>query len=235
MSLGAERRPRTASRSRRPPQPSPCRVLRLLRRTPWFGGRVTQRTSRGFIFRRTSLTYSSGSAGRPSVGLSRLKYAQAHQWYVSGAWISTTPGALGRCQPAGLPWPVLARRAGGCRVPPAVRCSRRKAAEHPRRDERRRIRRCTASAAPPPPSGSLRSALWDEVDIEPVKNLIAQRGGRGVSRQRTRRSGSCSRNRASTGAWMAIATSDFCGPQFTGMWRDVAWHNELTELVRSRP
>ena len=38
---------------------------------------------------------------------------------------------------------------------------------------------------------------------------------------------------ASTGQWLAIATSNFCGPQFVGMWRDVAWHQKLTATIRS--
>ncbi len=40
------------------------------------------------------------------------------------------------------------------------------------------------------------------------------------------------RRAAATGAWAAIATSNFCGPQFVGMWRDVAWHRELTDSIR---
>lgn len=35
-----------------------------------------------------------------------------------------------------------------------------------------------------------------------------------------------------TGCWGAIATSNFCAPQFHGMWRDVAWHQQLTSLIR---
>jgi len=38
-----------------------------------------------------------------------------------------------------------------------------------------------------------------------------------------------------TGRWLAIATSNFCGPQFEGMWRDVRWHQEMTSLIRSGP
>lgn len=38
---------------------------------------------------------------------------------------------------------------------------------------------------------------------------------------------------ASTGRWAAMATSNFCGPQFRGMWRDVAWHRRMTEVIRS--
>lgn len=38
---------------------------------------------------------------------------------------------------------------------------------------------------------------------------------------------------ASTGQWLAIATSNFCGPQFVGMWRDKAWHQQLTHAIRS--
>lgn len=37
---------------------------------------------------------------------------------------------------------------------------------------------------------------------------------------------------AETGRWEALATSNFCGPQFVGMWRDVAWHQELTTLIK---
>jgi hypothetical protein len=40
------------------------------------------------------------------------------------------------------------------------------------------------------------------------------------------------RRAAESGAWAAIATSNFCGPQFVGMWRDVAWHRELTDTIR---
>jgi hypothetical protein len=38
---------------------------------------------------------------------------------------------------------------------------------------------------------------------------------------------------ASTGHWLAIATSNFCGPQFVGMWRDKTWHQHLTQTIRS--
>lgn len=38
---------------------------------------------------------------------------------------------------------------------------------------------------------------------------------------------------AATGQWVAIATSNFCGPQFRGMWRDVPWHHRLTDQIRS--
>jgi hypothetical protein len=34
-----------------------------------------------------------------------------------------------------------------------------------------------------------------------------------------------------TGQWAAIATSNFCGPQFRGMWRDIDWHLRLTDLI----
>ena len=40
---------------------------------------------------------------------------------------------------------------------------------------------------------------------------------------------------ASTGRWTAIATSNFCGPQFEGMWRDVAWHQALTRKIHAAP
>ena len=35
-----------------------------------------------------------------------------------------------------------------------------------------------------------------------------------------------------TGRWLAIATSNFCAPQFVGMWRDVGWHRELTTSIK---
>ena len=35
-----------------------------------------------------------------------------------------------------------------------------------------------------------------------------------------------------TGRWSLLCTSNFCGPQFVGMWRDVAWHRRLTERIR---
>ncbi|HEX2891357.1 cellulase-like family protein, partial [Vineibacter terrae] len=43
------------------------------------------------------------------------------------------------------------------------------------------------------------------------------------------------RQAAATGRWTAIATSNFCGPQFVGMWRDVDWHREMTRAIRSAP
>lgn len=43
------------------------------------------------------------------------------------------------------------------------------------------------------------------------------------------------RHAAGTGRWVGMSTSNFCGPQFAGMWRDVEWHQELTELIRSSP
>ncbi|MBN1479491.1 hypothetical protein JXA70_04390 [candidate division KSB1 bacterium] len=38
---------------------------------------------------------------------------------------------------------------------------------------------------------------------------------------------------AVTAQWIAIATSNFCGPQFVGMWRDVGWHQKLTQITKS--
>jgi hypothetical protein len=38
---------------------------------------------------------------------------------------------------------------------------------------------------------------------------------------------------AKTGRWVGIATSNFCGPQFVGMWRDKNWHQRLTKLIKS--
>ncbi|MCD8483417.1 MAG: cellulase [Verrucomicrobia bacterium] len=36
-----------------------------------------------------------------------------------------------------------------------------------------------------------------------------------------------------TGQWHSMATSNFCGPQFRGMWRDVEWHLNLTKKMTS--
>lgn len=36
-----------------------------------------------------------------------------------------------------------------------------------------------------------------------------------------------------TGCWAGMATSNFCGPQFNGMWREKLWHKELTEKIKS--
>ncbi len=38
---------------------------------------------------------------------------------------------------------------------------------------------------------------------------------------------------AATGRWAAICTSNFCGPQYHGMWRDIGWHRRLTDLIKS--
>ena len=43
------------------------------------------------------------------------------------------------------------------------------------------------------------------------------------------------RHASDSGRWAAIATSNFCGPQFVGMWRDIAWHQCLTELIHNGP
>ena len=40
---------------------------------------------------------------------------------------------------------------------------------------------------------------------------------------------------SATGQWLAIATSNFCGPQFKGMWLDVAWHQRLTSMIKDGP
>jgi hypothetical protein len=41
------------------------------------------------------------------------------------------------------------------------------------------------------------------------------------------------RTASATGRWAAMATSNFCGPQFEGMWRDVAWHRRMTDVIHS--
>lgn len=58
---------------------------------------------------------------------------------------------------------------------------------------------------------------WPLLDWQWIKDLCAH----GV------------RHAASTGRWAAMATSNFCGPQFVGMWRDVDWHQELTAVIKS--
>lgn len=40
---------------------------------------------------------------------------------------------------------------------------------------------------------------------------------------------------AETSQWVAIATSNFAGPQFMGMWRDVEWHQKMTDIIRKAP
>ncbi len=40
---------------------------------------------------------------------------------------------------------------------------------------------------------------------------------------------------SATGQWTAIATSNFCGPQFVGMWGDVAWHRRMTSAIKKSP
>jgi hypothetical protein len=30
-----------------------------------------------------------------------------------------------------------------------------------------------------------------------------------------------------------MASSNFCGPQFVGMWRDKAWHQNVTRAIKS--
>ncbi len=40
---------------------------------------------------------------------------------------------------------------------------------------------------------------------------------------------------AGTGRWTAIATSNFCGPQYVGMWRDIAWHKRMTDIIKTAP
>lgn len=36
-----------------------------------------------------------------------------------------------------------------------------------------------------------------------------------------------------TQRWSALATSNFCGPQFPGMWREVDWHRDITARIRA--
>jgi hypothetical protein len=41
------------------------------------------------------------------------------------------------------------------------------------------------------------------------------------------------RHAASKGRWLAMATSNFCGPQFVGMWHDIGWHRRLTDVIHN--
>lgn len=36
-----------------------------------------------------------------------------------------------------------------------------------------------------------------------------------------------------TGRWASLSTSNFCGPQFRGMWDDVSWHQAQTDLIHA--
>lgn len=38
---------------------------------------------------------------------------------------------------------------------------------------------------------------------------------------------------AASGRWIYIATSNFCGPQFEGMWKNIAWHREMTGIIHN--
>lgn len=40
------------------------------------------------------------------------------------------------------------------------------------------------------------------------------------------------RHAAAKRQWAAIATSNFCGPQFVGMWRELDWHRRMTTLIK---
>lgn len=43
------------------------------------------------------------------------------------------------------------------------------------------------------------------------------------------------RTACQTGQWALMATSNFAAPQFVGMWRDVAWHRRLTDMIHAAP
>lgn len=40
---------------------------------------------------------------------------------------------------------------------------------------------------------------------------------------------------AATGQWVAIGSSNFCGPQFKGMWTNIAWHKKVTGIIKNAP
>lgn len=43
------------------------------------------------------------------------------------------------------------------------------------------------------------------------------------------------RTACETGQWVLTATSNFAAPQFCGMWRDVAWHQRMTDMIHRAP
>ncbi len=38
-----------------------------------------------------------------------------------------------------------------------------------------------------------------------------------------------------TGRWASLCTSNFCGPQFRGMWNDINWHRKQTDIIHNSP
>jgi hypothetical protein len=38
---------------------------------------------------------------------------------------------------------------------------------------------------------------------------------------------------AASGRWLGMASSNFCGPQFVGMWREKPWHQRVTGIIKS--
>ena len=40
---------------------------------------------------------------------------------------------------------------------------------------------------------------------------------------------------SSTGRWIGMSTSNFTGPQFRGVWRDIDWHRRLTDIIKNGP
>ncbi|NCB93797.1 MAG: cellulase [Clostridia bacterium] len=38
---------------------------------------------------------------------------------------------------------------------------------------------------------------------------------------------------ADTGRWAGMATSNFCGPQLVGMWREKKWHQKMTKIIHN--
>lgn len=41
------------------------------------------------------------------------------------------------------------------------------------------------------------------------------------------------RSALATKRWASLATSNFCGPQFSGMWGDIEWHRKMTDLIHA--
>ena len=41
------------------------------------------------------------------------------------------------------------------------------------------------------------------------------------------------RTASATGKWAAMASNNFCGPQFPTLWYDIEWHRKITDIIHS--
>ena len=41
------------------------------------------------------------------------------------------------------------------------------------------------------------------------------------------------RTASATGKWAAMASNNFCGPQFPTLWSDIEWHRKITDIIHS--